>query len=218
MKLKTRNNYNHNNSIKDKLHLSPADKLLIRNIKKGAVTLTLYVLFISQTVKEFVFRRYLELSILLFFGLSYLSYSSVNEHMVLAIAMLICLYLSYDVVCDLLKKEIRVRNDQIYKELLNNTKEQINSLDKKKALLKELENISLKMKQIINSSALSFEAQDRAFIPVSSLEHNLKLVLLEELSLLDSVYKAKNQSFELVSKDLDKDLDFVDSKSENLLF
>lgn len=131
--------------------------------------------------------------------------------------MLICLYYSYDTLTSLLKGELRARNDQIYKESLNNTKEQTNILSKKKKLIKDLETFASQIKQIKNSSRLDLTHNSMdLFRPVIDLKKNLELAIQEELYYLYSVNRLKNTIFDKLAAELDNDLSFTDSKIEEI--
>jgi len=201
-----------------------AKRIINRNDKafmlKALASLFIFVFVIAQSIKEFIFNKHLESSILFFFGVAYLTYSHFDEHSILAIAMLLCLYFSYDVISSAIKGEVRSRNDQIYKELLNNTQEQTKGLHLRKKMIRDLETFSSQIARISVSSSLpvrgSVAPVIEQFGATALLRKDLELVLSEELYFLDSVYNLKNQTFESISQDLDADLEFTNSKIEDV--
>ena len=184
---------------------------------RALASLFVFVFAISQAVKEVFFKNNLRVSILIFLLVGYVTYSHFDEHVVLTIAMLLCLFFAYDTLTSLIKGEVRNRNDQIYKEFLDHTKEQVTFLSRKRKMIEDLETFAASIEQIKNSSLLQKNKHGVElfnFKPSVELKQSLRSVILEELHYLDTFHSVKNRLIDRTSIESDKDLGFSNSKLE----
>lgn len=191
---------------------------------KGAIILITAIAAVAQFIKQSFFSEKPKETLALFAILFYIVYSDVNEHFILAIAMFLCLYFSYDTLTTLIKNEVKSRNDQIYSFLADNVEKQMNRVISKKVQLAELKDLIKNIKKINdtyknNDSFRQFSNENvvpSSFVPKSLVERNVNLFLLEELSYLDFLYTTKKEIFENSNKSFDNDSEFTLLKLEEL--
>jgi len=186
---------------------------------KGAIILITAIAAVAQFIKQSFFSEKPKETLALFAILFYIVYSDVNEHFILAIAMFLCLYFSYDTLTTLIKNEVKARNDQIYSFLADNVEKQMNKIISKKVQLAELKDLikntrkindTYKNNDLFKTNAIS------TFAPKTLVEKNVNLFLLEELAYLDFLYSAKKEIFENSNKSFDNDSEFTLLKLEEL--
>lgn len=185
---------------------------------KSAIAIITVIAAVGQFVKQSFFKEKPKETLALLAILFYVVYSDLNEHFILAIAMFLCLYFSYDTITSLIKNEVKSRNDQIYAILADNVEKQVSRFTNKKVQLAELKDLIKNIKKINNTykNSTSTNVVTINFMPKSLVERNVNLFLLEELSYLDSFYSTKKEIFENSNKFLDKDSEFTVSKLEDL--
>jgi len=185
---------------------------------KGAIALITAIAAVAQFIKQSFFSERPKETLALLAILFYIFYSDVNEHFILAIAMFLCLYFSYDTITSVIKNEVKSRNDQIYAYLADNVEKQINRVISKKVQLAELKDLIKNINKINDTykNSTSTNVVTISFMPKNLVERNVNLFLFEELSYLDFLYNKKKEIFENSNKVLDKDSEFTVSKLESL--
>lgn len=73
---------------------------------KGAIALITAIAAVGQFIKQSFFSERPKETLALLAILFYIFYSDVNEHFILAIAMFLCLYFSYDTITSVIKNEV----------------------------------------------------------------------------------------------------------------
>lgn len=188
--------------------------------KRAKVMLLGYLATMTYVIKQSFFIKKSRTSLILLLLLLFLSYSDVNEHFVLSIAMFLCLYFSYDTITALIKAEVKNRNDQIYKDLAEGMEKQISSVMNKKAYLMELKNLMKDMMKIHNVYSDRVAHKDTYYVvllaPGHVVEGDTATMLSEELSYLTSFYESKRDMFEKENQGIDSNFEFTDSKLEDI--
>lgn len=188
--------------------------------RRAKVLLLGYLATMTYVVKQSFFVKKSRTSLVLLLLLLFLSYSDVNEHFVLSIAMFLCLYFSYDTITLLIKAEIKNRNDQIYKDLAEGVEKQLSSLMRKKSHLIELKNLAKDASKIdsVYSNRVGNENTHYVvlFAPNHVIEGDAATLLSEELSYLTSFYESKREIFEKENQGIDNNFEFTDSKLEDI--
>lgn len=214
----------HNYMNKKKRVYKPKNHLqeFIRNpFKKGKALLLGYFFSMVYLIKQSFFTKKSRFSLILLLLLIFVSYSDVNEHFILSIAMFLCLYFSYNTITTLIKSEVKNRNDQIYRDIGEGIEKQLAAIMNKKAYLLELK---LLLKDINKINSVYGNRVPHAnthfihlsFTPTSVVEREAEALLSEQLTYLNSLYDSKKEILETENQSIDHNLEFTDSKLEEI--